>query len=48
MTKKISGIDIAQEKLKPSEAIEYAWKLVLDQAVKVSPSKEVAFKLIPE
>lgn len=34
MTQKISGIDIAQEKLKQSEAIKYAWKLVLDQTVK--------------
>lgn len=40
--KKTSGSDIFQEKLKQSEAIKCAWKRALDQAVKDSPSKEVA------
>lgn len=46
--KKTSGSDISQEKLKQSEAIRCAWKRALDQAVKGSPSEEVALKLIPE
>lgn len=46
--KKISGSNVAQEKLKQSKAVKCTWKPALDQAVKNGPSKEVAFKLILE
>lgn len=48
MNKKISGSNTAQEKVKQSERIKCACKPALDQAVKDGPSKEVAFKQMPE
>ena len=46
--KKISGRNVAQEKLQQTEEVKCGRKPAFNQAIKDGPSKEVAFKLMPE